>query len=168
MSNRGISVKLAKELSSLRIVADLSELEREGTISKTKTPDFIARALDYLKNGPWWLASRETIRDRDDEDWFLHLSIPGWPQNQILNDLVVQFFAERRQAAETDISNELFDLLVRLDIVTHARGQLGVNEADADSVVVEKSCSICNSLKDELQVVNAGAALFELHRAAVI
>lgn len=43
-----------------------------------------------------------------------------------------------------------------------------VHESDADSVCVEERSSKCDSVEDELEVIDSGSAFFETHGTAVV
>jgi len=67
--------------------------------------------------------------------------------------------------AELDLLDELEGGLLRVDVVPL---QVGVEESDLNSVVVEQGAGESNLAEDHLEIINALAVLLERHTARVV
>ena len=82
-----------------------------------------------------------------------------------LEDLVLELSAHGRQTLETNTTDEVFNLLWLFDAVALFQR---VHEADLNTVFVEETSCECDTINDELEVIDSFSVLFEGHRTAVI
>jgi hypothetical protein len=96
--------------------------------------------------------------NRDDQDRLLEPTRASGAEDHRLEDLVVERGAKRGESAEADLVDEPDGVLLGPDAVGLG---LGVEEADLDAVRVELGGRVSDAAEDELEVVNALAALLE-------
>lgn len=161
----GVAVQLAKELSSLLVVADLRELESNCT--RAEVGSRVDGVADGVLEGAVVLASRLTISDANDQDGLARLAELG--QNDRINDLLAQFGAERRKTLVFLALQDGLDLLLRANALEHVRRDtVIVHEADVDTILVKQGCGKGHSLHDKLEILDSLAILLKGHRATVI
>jgi len=145
------------------IIADLGELERDGTWSVARASCFMDSLADSVHYSCLWLSSRLTISDGNDEKRLSHLSTAEAAEEDIVDDLLLQVGTHGCQAAESMASDQLLDLLFGPDARGLLCGRVGVHEAKVNTVVVEKGGGESDTRQNKLQVLDALALLFELH-----
>jgi len=106
-----------------------------------------------------------TIGNDDNEDWLPQLTSSSRANDEWLKDFVLQLSPHWGEALKSNLGDELLNLLRGL----YAIALVGrVHESNLDSIVVEKTGCECNSVDDELQIIDSFSILFERHGATVI
>jgi len=82
-----------------------------------------------------------------------------------LQDLLIKSSSEGGQTAKFDLADQLKSGLFRVDVVSL---DLGIEESDLDSIVVEQGTSECDLTQDLLKILDPLSVLLERHGSGVI
>jgi hypothetical protein len=160
-----VGVEFSEEVSGLQVVTDLGELEGDCAWAESGVCEFCLGVLDDLEDCAAVFTGWVAVGDGDDEDGFVHLAGLGGAEDHWVDDLVSQGRAQRGEAVESDLGDQLEGLLFGSNAVA---GVLVVHAADLDAVGVEQGAGEGGSLQDELEVVDSLAVFFKRHGPGVI
>jgi hypothetical protein len=165
-----VTIKLAKELSSLLVITNLSELEGNSTLGASSTSDLIDSVTNSVEDGiRARLVTRGlTVGDNNDENRLPHLTTTSGGEDDTVNDLALELTTHGCETGEFDLAHNLVDLLLIADVVKHTARKVGVHETKADPIGIPHGAGEGDAAQNELEIVDALAILFELHRAGVI
>jgi len=160
-----VVIQRSEELLRLLVVTDLRELVGDRIWSVAGLLKLAVGIDDDLNDLVGRLAGGSTISDGNHEQRLLKRVLPGGTEQERLQDLLVESGAERGKTAELDLLDELEGGLLRVNVVPL---QVGVEESDLNSVVVEQGAGESNLAEDHLEIINALAVLLERHTARVV
>jgi hypothetical protein len=168
LSDDRIVIKLAKELASLLIVANLGKLESDSSTTVLRVGGLLDSLADSVKDSSGGFSCRLTIRDGNNQDRLAHLSATESGYDDAVDNLLAELGTHRGKTTELVALDELLDLLLRLNVLDHVLRRVVVHETDRDAVVVEESRGGCDTLENQLKILDTLAVLLELHGATVI
>ena len=120
--------------------------------------------MDRVQRFAGWLA----VSDGDDESRLGVASALHFGDDDSVNNFLSHGCAHRCESLEADSPHQLVDLLLGADVVQHVGVIVAVHEAQLDAVFVEDCGDGCDTRENHLEVIDALAIFFELHRTAVI
>lgn len=164
-SNARILIKSRQKVTSSRIIANLSKLERNSTATVARTRNLLNGITDAVRHSVVRFASRLTISNRDDEHRFVQTAGACGADNHGFENLVPQAGSQRSQTLETDARGKHGNIICVADTVA---GFHVVHEAHRDAILVESGGCRGDDADDLLELFLAHTFLFELDGATVV